>query len=160
MKALLLVSLITLASCEYEESSERIQNRKQEELNKQAVQSVGMPTIINFSEKRHLKDILELRDKESPTITYVRDMHGKLHRVCNSIGFGIPNSTQFTNPQRLARNKETQSTGNVTIPQADPNGLYSASSEATWVLCLNPKSGKIAPTYLEDRITVSTFELE
>jgi hypothetical protein len=151
MKIILLVSLLGLVSCN--ESSEQQQNRKQEELNKQAVQSVGMPAIVNFSEKRHLKDILELRDQETPTTTYVRDMNGRLHKVCDSIGFGIPNSTQFTNPSQYYTN-------GAVLPQADPNGLYSGSSEATWVLCLNPKTGKIAPTYLEDRITVSTFELE
>lgn len=154
---LLLLTLTALTSCEENVSSDSLQNEKQEEMNKQAVQAVGMPAIINFSEKRHLKDILELRDKESPTITYVRDMNGRLHKVCNSIGFGIPNSTQFTNPQKIA---DSYQGGYAILPQADPNGLYSGSSEATWVLCLNPKSGKIAPTYLEDRITVSTFEME
>lgn len=155
MKFLLLLSTLVLATSCGEPNSESIQNTKQEELNKQAVQSVGMPAIVNFSEKRHLKDILELRDTESPTTTYIRDMNGRLHKVCNSIGFGIPNSTQFTNPQKIV-----SGTNYTVIPQADPNGLYSGNSEATWVLCLNPKTGKIAPTYLEDRITVSTFELE
>lgn len=150
---LVFITMLTLASCVLNENSETTQNRKQEELNKQAVQLVGMPAITNFSEKRHLKDILELRDQEVATITYVRDMSGKLHKVCSSIGFGIPNSTQFTNPMKYEHN-------GATLPQADPNGLYSSNSEATWVLCLNPKNGKIAPTYLEDRITVSVFEME
>lgn len=149
---LILMTLAFAVSCM--ESSDSIQNAKQEELNKQAVTQVGMPAISNFSEKRHLKDILELRDSETPTITYVRDMVGKLHKVCNSIGFGIPNSTQYTNPQRITNH-------GYTIPQSDPNGLYSSgSSEATWVLCLNPQTKKLSPTYLEDRITVSTFDME
>jgi hypothetical protein len=162
MKLLLSLLLLTLfISCECQEFSERVQNKKQEEMNLQAVRSVGMPAIIEFSEKRQLKDILELRDKAVPTITYVRDMGGKLHKICNSVGFGIPYATQYTNPQRVARGDETPEHGNVTIPQADPNGLYSPSSaDATWVLCLNPKTEKISPTYIEDRITVSTFELE
>lgn len=145
---------LTLISC-LKESSDEIQDRKQEEMNKQAVNQVGMPSINNFAEKRHLKDILELRDKEVATVTYVRDMNGKLHKVCDSIGYGIPYSTQYTNPQ-----KHDSVHGGVT-PQADPNGLYSApSSDATWVLCLDPKSRKIDPVYVEDRITVSPFELE
>jgi hypothetical protein len=155
-KLITILFLISLTACN-QESSERRQNRKQEEMNLQAVNSVGMPAIINFSEKRQLKDILELRDKAVPTITYVRDMNGKLHKICNSIGFGIPYATQYTNPQKVA----TEYVNDPVVPQADPNALYSPSSaDATWVLCLNPKTREISPTYVEDRVTVSTFSLE
>jgi hypothetical protein len=126
-------------------------------MNMRAVQTVGMPAITNFAEKQQYRDILEMRDKSLPTYTYLADMNGHLHFLCNSIGFGIPYATQYTNPMQ---------SGNM--PQADPNGLYSpASAEGTWVLCLDPRTGKakrdargkIEPVYIEPRITVAPFEL-
>lgn len=119
---------------------------------------VGMPAIVNFQEKRILKDIIELRDKQISTFTYIMDMNGKLHKVCTSVGYGLPAATQFTNPQRQAGGAQG---GYITLPQADPNGLFSPSSaDGTWVLCVNPKTGKTAPVYMEPRIIVSPFELD
>lgn len=159
--ALVTLACFGLAACdERTQSSEQIQNRRQEQTNKQAVQTVGMPAITNFQEKRILKDILELRDTQIRTWTYTQDMAGKLHKLCDSVGYGISAATQYTNPQRIARDMETPSTGNVAIPQADPNGLYSpASAEGTWVLCSDPNKGKTVPVYTEPRIIVSPFPL-
>jgi len=155
------VAAVALTACKpYEPTSEQIQNHRQEESNRQAVQSVGMPNIVNFQEKRILKDIYELRDTQIRTYTYTQDMNGHLHKLCDSVGYGIPAATQYTNPQRVAGNMETPSTGNVTIPQADPNGLYSpAAAEGTWVLCSQPSKDKTVPVYIEPRVIVSPFPL-
>ena len=140
------------------ESSTQIERRKQEELSLQAVQSVGMPAITNFAEKRMFKDILELRDKNTPTTTYLVGMNNQLTKVCDSIGFGLPYATQYTNPQRIAYDSGH---GSVTLPQADPNGLYSpASADGTWVLCVDHKDGKAKPVYIEPRILVSPFAIQ
>jgi len=156
MKKILLFLVIT--SCDPSPpNSDQLQRQQQEKLSLEATRQVGMPAIINFQEKRILKDILELRDKEIPTTTYIVDMNGKLHKLCTSLGFGVPYATQFTNPQRTI----TGHSGITTIPQADPNGLFSpASADGTWVLCLNPKTKKTSPVYVEPRIIVSPFELE
>ena len=46
------------------------------------------------------------------------------------------------------------------MPQAEPNGLYMPpDAEATWVMLINPANGEAVPTYVEPRITVSTFKL-
>ena len=104
-----------------------------------------------------MKDILELRDQNTPTTTYIVDLNGNRHKLCDSIGFGLPYATQYTNPQRISGDGH----GYVTLPQADPNGLYSpASAEGTWVLCVNPKTKKAAPLYIEPRIIVSPFPLD
>ena len=154
---------IALASCGEVpmESADRSQNRKQEELSKQGVQSVGLPAIKNFQEKRILKDILELRDNPNfNTYTYTEDMNGRLHLRCNSIGYGIPYATQYTNPQRIAGALETPGQSAVTLPQADPNGLFSpASADGTWVLCKVPGKNDVQPVYMEPRIVVSPFPL-
>ena len=153
-----IASVFALSACEVQNSSDEIQNAKQEQLNKAAVQTVGTPAIVNFQEKRTLKDILELRDRaDLVTYTYVTDLNGNLHKRCNSIGYGIPYATQYTNPQKIAASYQS---GYAVLPQADPNGLYSPSSASgTWVLCKVPGSDKLSPTYIEDNVTVSTFPL-
>lgn len=153
---------LSLAACAPSmQSSDQIQNDKQEELSKQAIESVGLPAIKNFQEKRILKDILELRDKpDLVTYTYITDMNGHLHKICDSIGYGVPYATQYTSPERLAGSWESPSTGNVTVPQADPNGLYSpTSADGTWVLCKMPGKDAVSPTYIEPHVVVSTFPL-
>jgi len=161
LKTLLVAVTILLAACDAPHpTSTQIERAKQEELSLNAVQQVGMPAIVNFAEKRMMKDILELRDRNVATTTYIMDMNGNMHKVCDSVGFGLPYATQYTNPQRVARMSETPDHGNVTLPQADPNGLYSpASADGTWVLCVDHKTGKAQPLYIEPRIVVSPFAL-
>jgi hypothetical protein len=63
--------------------------------------------------------------------------------LCNSLGYGLPYATQYTDPKL-----------------ADPNGLYTPSSaDGTWVLCLNPKTKQAEPQYVEPRVIVSTYPL-
>jgi len=153
--------IISLTACDQiKPTSTQIEKAKQEEMSLRAVETVGMPAITNFAEKRMMKDILELRDRNVATTTYIMDMNGKMHKVCDSVGFGLPYATQYTNPQRVARMSETPDHGNVTLPQADPNGLYSpASADGTWVQCVDPKTKKATVVYLEPRIIVSPFPL-
>ena len=148
---------VLMTACDQQPTSTQIERKKQEELSLQAVTSVGMPAITNFAEKRMFKDILELRDKNTPTVTYLVGMNNQLTKVCDSIGFGLPYATQYTNPQRISGDGH----GYVTLPQADPNGLYSpASADGTWVLCVDHKDGKAKPVYIEPRILVSPFPIQ
>ena len=155
-KVLALVAVAgILSGCDVQPNSTQIERKKQEEMNMQAVTQVGMPSIVNFAEKRMMKDILELRDQNVATTTYLVDMNGKLHKVCNSVGYGLPYATQFTNPQRPISDTH----GLATLPQADPNGLYSpASADGTWVLCV-AKDGKAKPVFIEPRVIVSPIPL-
>jgi len=138
-------------------TSGQIERKKQEELSLQAVQQVGMPAIVNFAEKRMMKDILELRDKNVATTTYLVGMNNQLTKVCDSIGYGLPYATQYTNPQKPVYEVH----GNITLPQADPNGLYSpASADGTWVLCVDHKDGKAKPVFIEPRVIVSPIALQ
>jgi len=160
MKTLYIIAALTaatmLAGCGPETSHQR-ESKQQEAMSLQAVEAVGMPSIPNFAEKRMMKDILELRDKDVATTTYITDMNGKLHKRCDSIGYGLPYATQYTNPQT----EHYASSHYVVLPQSDPNGLYSpASADGTWVMCVNHKTGKPVPVYIEDRVTVSPIDLE
>lgn len=138
--------------------SDAIQQRQQETILAEGTNAIGMPAIHNFRERRLLKMILEMRDQNDvSTFTYLwSDYHGRWVFFCNSIGYGIPYATQFTNPQKLA----TDVNGRIAMPQADPNGLFSpASADGTWVMCKDPKGSEVKPVFIEPRTIVSPFEL-
>lgn len=141
--------------------SDTIQQAQQERLLKEGTAQTGMPNIVNFRERRILKDILELRDQKGlDTYTYFyNQMTGKLVFLCASEGYAIPYSTEYTNPQKTVLSGNTY----LTLPQADPNGLFPPSAaEGTWVLCQNPHSEKadVQPVYVEPRIITSPFPLQ
>lgn len=153
MKKLSLALIVLGLGCET--TSDDIQRSQQEVILAEGTAAVGMPNIKNFRERRLLKDILELRDQNSlATFTYLwSEYQGKYIFFCNSIGYGIPYATQFTNPQKYRHQ-------GVMLPQADPNGLFSpASADGTWVLCKNPKGPEVKPVFIEPRVIVSPFEI-
>jgi hypothetical protein len=163
-KTLLILSsvfLFALAACEpiAQPNADAVQRQQQAALSSQSNSAVGMPAVPNFQEKRMMKTIIELRDTALSTITYTQDMNGNLHKLCDSVGYGLPYATQFTNPQRPI-GENTNGHPLATLPQADPNGLFSpASADGTWVLCVNPATKKTMPLYIEPHIIVSPFEL-
>ncbi|MHB1952348.1 MAG: hypothetical protein ACYCOU_01250 [Sulfobacillus sp.] len=158
MGLLATTGLIFLAACSGPPSGNHLINQQQRNVDKQAALTVGFPNITNFAEKRELKLIYELRDHMFPTITYLKGFHGHLHKMCDSIGYGIPYSTQYSNPLRVHDNLDQHQ---AVLPQADPNGLYSApESAATWVLCYDPQTKQVEPVYAEPDVVVSQFPLD
>ena len=154
--SLLAVLGLTLTGC-IEESSDYTQREQQERILQEGTAQTGMPAIKNFRERKLLKQIIEMRDQDGlVTYTYtVPETTGRPVFLCNSIGYGLPAATQYTNPHKYER------ISGVTIPQADPNGLFSPSSaEGTWVMCTDPSgTGKTRPVYVEPRVIVSPFKL-
>ena len=124
----------------------------------EADKQIGMPDIVNFTERRLARDILELRDQESlSTYTYLVSLEGKLVFLGESIGYGLPYSVQFTNPEVTVRHYQG---AYGTLPQADPNGLFMPDGlSATWILLKDPNTGEARPTYVEPSIVVSPFKL-
>ncbi len=123
----------------------------------QAHAQIGMPAINDFSEKRMMKDLYELRDKPFPTHTYlVNELTGCLVYLGPSIGFGLPYSTQYTSPTKVDGHYDHW----MQVPQAEPNGLFMPSSaEGTWVMLKSPTEDKVQPVYVEPRVVVSPFRL-
>lgn len=152
--------LMGVSSCDKSQSSDDKQQVMQERLLQEATAQTGIPNIKNFRERKILKDIIEMRDQASlNTYTYVYvDMTGELKFVCNSVGYGIPSTMQYTNPLKIA--KAAHSYGYAILPQADPNGLFSGDTKGTYVLCKDPNSDKVAPVLFEPDIIVSQFKLK
>jgi hypothetical protein len=154
------IFVLTAQSCDQpDQTSRQKEAANQERLSAESIAQVGSPSIVNFAEKRNYKMIYELRDDPNyATYTYLVGMHNELRLLCHSIGYGIPESSQYTNPQMLAY--ASSQVGVLALPQADPNGLFSSpSANGTWVMCLDPK-GKMVPVRAEPNILTSPFPLE
>lgn len=154
--ALIAVPLLITSCGDPSPSADEVDRVKQEKILKEGQRQTGLPNITNFTEKKLATTLMNLRDQEGvATYTYVTTATG-LHFICNSIGFGLPYSTQITNPNK------TESYGSywaVTKSQAEPNGLFMPeSAAASWTICTAPGDG-ISPVYVEGDLLVSPFKL-
>lgn len=165
---LFIVIVLMVSSCiePKEKSSEQKISDMTEKSMVEAGKQIGMPGIMNFQEKKLMKQIYELRDREDLICyAYIVDMHGKLHFIGKAVGYGLPYSTQFSNPQKLVDVtdygiRSHQANDAAVIPQPEPNGLYMPDGlSATWLLMIDPETNKPRPVYLEPEILVSPFKM-
>ena len=157
---ILVLGMFVIVGCDYQSSADKKQRKQTEEMMLEIGRQVGMPNIVNFQQKKLMKMVLELCDQENLiTYAYIKsDYHGKLYFIGKCIGYGIPFSAQYTNPEKPI-SRSTYHDSN-TIPQPDPNGLFMpTSSSATWLMMIDPKTNKPRPVYFEPEIVVSAFPL-
>lgn len=161
---------LCLSACQDDNSGQTREQRQTQINMNQASTIVGMPAITNFTEKRMLKMIYELRDDPKfVTYSYTIDMNGKRHRVCptTSLGYGFPYATQYTAPKapRIAyplwpNGASASAARSYDADQPEPNGLYMPSAaDGTWIVCLDPKDQTAKPVYVEPRVVVYPFEM-
>lgn len=135
---------------------------------KHANNMVGMPHIINYTQKKLLKQIYELCDREK-LIVYIytkSDYTGLFVYQGKGIGYGVPFSAQFTNPEKIVEGDKYfgyDIAGYLNyltvLPQADPNGIFMpTSSTATWCMVID-YYGIPRVVYIEPEIVVSPFPL-
>jgi hypothetical protein len=148
-----------LAGCSATQSADDTQQMKQEKMLEQGTKETGMPTITNFQERKELKTILEARDTAN-LVTYMytqSQMTGKWVYQGEAIGFPLPYSTEYTNPSYVS---DHYNGGYAILPQADPNGLFSSqSTQADWIMAINPKTGKPEPMFCEPNIVVKESKI-
>lgn len=160
----MLIALCFIAGlCISTSSSVQEERQYQETLMQQANDEVGMPQITEFYEKKLAKEIFELRD-DSSLICYAytrSEMTGKYVFLGRSMGYGLPYSTQYTNPEKtIEGGTSTGGYWGVTIPQADPNGLYSPDGlSATWLWLIDEITGESNISYIEQEILVTQSKL-
>ena len=169
MKRMILVVLlatILLVGCESEgkNTADIVMQQSTEQLMQEANRQIGMPAIINFQEKKNLKWIYELCDREDfITHAYLfNTMTGEVGQYLGQcIGYGIPYSTQFSNPERLFHDWKRSGASAVFTKQAEPNGLFKPEGlSATWLIMLDPETNEPRPVYVEPCIIVSPFKLK
>jgi len=150
------LSAIALSGCDdnVQPTTQQRESAAQDKVQAESNASVGMPNILNFTEKRTYKEIFEKRDEPNlQTFTYLVSEQTMAHApLCRSIGYGIPESEQYTNPSTVSDFGGSQRYAFEVIPQADPNALYSSpSANGTWVLCLF-KDTKVLPVRSEPNV--------
>lgn len=167
MRRLLIISAcFFLAGCFEENVADKREREQTARLTEQASTQVGMPAVMRFTEKRNLKMLYEMRDNPNlATTAYIVDLNGKLHKICNALGYGFPYATQFTNPQRDtyygSAGVSSGTSVHFQMPQPEPNGLFMPNAaDGTWIMCLNPESKEVQPVYVEPRVIVSPFPLK
>lgn len=157
--ALISLTAVTLSACQVESrsNSDTKAAQKSEQAAQQIDQQAGFPSIVNGFEKRMVRMLYELRDNpEYRTYSYIVTMTGQFIKVCDSVGYGINASIQFSNPDKLVYTDLGQFTGNIPMPQAEPNGLFMPEGlAATYVMCLD--GDELKPVYVEPEVVVSPF---
>jgi len=165
------ITLFTFSFCSTstDNNADADQAKQTAMLTNQANQEIGLPNITNFQQKKLMKMIYELCDRED-LICYAytkSDYTGKLNYLGKCVGYGIPFAAQYTNPEKLIEGDKYfgyDITGLLNylfkIPQADPNGLFMpTSSSATWLIMFNPENNEPGVVYFEPEVVVSPFKL-
>lgn len=141
-------------------SAEQQMANDQAQLVKAGNDKYGAPEITQFTEKGLVKYLYELRDR-SDLICYCytkNEFTGKYVYEGKCMGYGIPYSTQFSNPETYTKFNPAWGGGPHydMAPQAEPNGLYMpTSAEATWVMLINEETGKMEPQYFEPKVNIT-----
>lgn len=158
MRRFILVSLMVLSTalfvgCDLERSAEAKQEIATNQALNQMNNEIGMPNIKEYYEKKMAKEIYEMRDNSKLICyAYTQNMNGKFVYLGKCIGYGLPYSVQYTNPEKYEYN-------GVALPQADPNGLYMPEGlSATWIMLIN-EEGKREIMYCEPNIVVTQSKL-
>jgi hypothetical protein len=157
---LVIVSSILFTGClePVNDADKQMRERTEQAMAEMNAQ-IGMPAIKNFQERKLAKMIFELRDKEDLiTYAYIVNLNGDLIFIGECIGFGLPYSVQYTNPEkRIGDGVDGEI---ATIPQADPNGLFMPEGlSATGLMMIDPETGESRPGYFEPQVMVSPFKL-
>lgn len=163
MKKLIVASVaiatLVLAGCSTNPTADDKQKAQQDKILQEGTRQTGMPNIANFTERKELKAILEKRD-QSNLITYMytkNEMSGKWVFEGEAIGYPIPYSTEYTNPSYIASHMDS---GYAVLPYADPNGLFSSqSTQADWIMRVDPKTGDVEPAFCEPNIYVTATKI-
>jgi len=169
--AAVLVMMLLLCGCvaSTKQTADMAQRERTAQAMAEADRQIGMPAIVNYQERKLAKMIFELRDQED-FVCYaylVNAMTGEVGQFLGKcLGYGLPYSVQFTNPERIAScwrelgYDRVHSSGSfLSLPQPDPNGLFMPEGlSATWLMLLDD-NGEARPVYIEPQIIVSPFPL-
>lgn len=160
---------VVLMSCEQQQVAkpnvDADVQRKTELAMQEANKQTGMPAITNFQEKKNLKWIYELCDQEDFIChAYLfNEFKGEVGQYLGQcIGYGIPYSTQYSNPDKFGtvNGGEYGARNPYTMAQPEPNGLFKPEGlSATWLIMIDPNTKKPRPVYVEPTIIVSPFKL-
>lgn len=76
---------------------------------------------------------------------------------CPSIGAPVPATDEITNPHQIIKDNKApinNGGGNQVIDQEDPIGIYQGATTGTWVMCIDPHTGRTYGQYYEGYVRV------
>lgn len=153
---LAVVLVLFLTACGGQNAVEQEANQTQQQL-KQYAGAQPVP-VFEWSLERHIMiEIYKARNEAASTYSYALNPYdNSIMWECPSVGYPIPGGTQLTNPEAQYSNQH----GVVTLPQMEPNGLYSpATSAGTFVSCVND-DGSVSPVYVEWYVITFPYPME
>jgi hypothetical protein len=153
----MILSLL-LAACQ-----DTQQTREREAVDRQqAVYQTAQPVpAFDFSlERARIIELYNARMNAAQTWSVWRSMTGMVEGDCPSSGYPLPYGVQLTSPESDQWIGTNGGGHFSTLPQAEPNGLFTngITSEATWVPCI--VDGAIAPMYVEAKVTTYPFPVK
>mgnify|MGYP001607788218 CR=1 FL=1 len=145
--ALVALVVVGCGGAQSVETERKIVDRQQDIYNR-----VQPMPLFDYSQDRNtLIQVYNAKNEARQTWAVDTALDGTPIWSCPSYGFPIPVTTQLTNP-------EQQIGTGVTVPQAEPNGLYTGQTTATYVLCIRP-NGDVVPIYAEQDVLLFPFEV-
>jgi hypothetical protein len=127
-----------------------------------ADRETGMPRIINFAQRKLLKNAYEDMDQTTLTYAYTQAMDGKFVCIGQALGYGVSLGTSYTAPKypQYIYMPGAGTSGTYDQEQPEPNGLYMPSSgDATIVDLVDPQTGQAHTAVMEPKIVTVPFEL-
>lgn len=137
-------------------SGQQVENQQQSQDTRSLVNDQPVPHF-NYSQIRQtMIDAETIASDGTQTTSFFFQM-GDPDPVfsCPSIGMPVANTAQLSNPDQVDPDPNS-SGGSVTIPQMDPDGVYSPSaSTGTYVICVNGSGAKYLEYWEGDVMTVA-----
>jgi hypothetical protein len=163
MKKLLIMSvaMLSLTACNVE--PENSASARQTEATKKSLDAadreIGMPRIVNFAQRKLLKNAYEDMDQTTLTYVYTQAMDGRFVCLGQAVGYGVSLGTQFTAPYYNTYPGVSER-GIAQVPQAEPNGLFMPESgAATIVNLIDPNTGQARTSLIEPNVVTSPNKL-
>lgn len=142
--ALLLVPLMFVTACESGGKSEDGQSAEDREQNatdrsmNRMTQSQQIPEFDWSQERQTLIDVLTVRGESTHGTAYATTLSGELLWWCPTAGAPVPSTYQLTNPYDVEwRSGHGGEDASAVTARAEPTGIYSGESAATWTTCLD-----------------------
>ena len=153
-----IVAILTLSACGIGSDAHTTERVAIESNQEALVNQYPVPRFDTSLERDILVQLYSLRNKARNTHSVITsDGTGKPMFDCPSVGYPIANDV------RLTSSEQVYFTGGGTpynLPQAEPNGVYPASSSwGTWVLCVQD-DGSLTPIYNEMDTLTFPFPVE
>lgn len=136
------VLLVAASACTEDDSGDQRSAREREEdatgraMNRMT-QSQQIPEFDYSQERQTLIDVLTVRAEGTHGTAQALSLSGELMWWCPTVGAPIPSTYQLTNPDQITGRGGANHYEGQVIPQAEPTGVYSSESAATWVVCLD-----------------------